>query len=344
MKRIILIAIILVAHSLAAEKALGQNVGIGTTTPTGPLSFGPATNAYGQQMVFYANPNSIPIAGLGTNGNSVLFSMNDDNGNIAFGYGRSNAFNETMRIMGNGNIGIGVKQPTQRLDLANRMRIRWQNALSPGIQMRIVYPDFYNNNAYYNYFIGMFDNNSVGMQSNGTRVFQYWGTTGALTFNLTDGFAGQVLVSNGKDAPPSWQYMTQQDSYNATQEVFDPNSYTITDNDKPAILTGLSVTANVPRRSWMNVDYNIAVNSVSCVTCAPTQFEVEVKLNGTTYNRKELMMVNGRTNTVQVNYMLQMNNGDVLSIAVTKKSGPTLSLPAVAGRLSNVVVWTIPSR
>ena len=43
---------------------------------------------------------------------------------MVFGYGSSTNLTELMRIQGNGNVGIGTKNPTYKLDLAGRLRLR----------------------------------------------------------------------------------------------------------------------------------------------------------------------------------------------------------------------------
>jgi hypothetical protein len=321
-----------------------QNVGIGTNTPTVPLSFGPTNNAYLQQMVFYKNDQyPWPAAGLGTLGNNMVFSMlGGVTNSITFGYGRSDAFNETMRIDYLGNVGIGVKDPQHRLDVNGRMRIRWQNGfIAPGFQLRMYYPSI-GGNTYQNYFLGMMDDNSVGMISGSKTIFRYWANNGALSFNGTDGFAGQVLVSNGPNATPSWQYMTHQDIYNYTADFFESTAYSLSDKAPEAEMTSFTRSVALPRIAKVSVDYSIPVSTNSCAFCGPTEFDVEVRLNGVTQHRKKYTVLNGRINTVAGSAILTMNNANVVSIVVLKKSGPTLTIPAAAGRLANMVLWVIP--
>ncbi|MES2648264.1 MAG: hypothetical protein V4717_15415 [Bacteroidota bacterium] len=339
----ILIAMLAIT-TLCSDGVYAQNVGIGTTSPTAPLSFGSVNNAYFQKMVFYKNEQyPWPAAGLGTNGTSMAFSMlGGVTNSIAFGYGRSDAFNETMRVNYLGNVGIGVKDPQNRLDVGNRMRIRWQNGvIAPGFQFRCYFPDL-GGNVYQNYYLGMMDDNSVAMLSGGTTIFRYWANNGALSLNGTDGFAGQVLVSNGPNATPSWKYMTHQDIYNYTTDFFEPNAYSLTDKAPVAELVSFNRAIDLPRTSKVSLDYSIPVSTSSCAFCGPTDFDVEVKLAGTTVFRKKFTLLNGRMSTVTGSVILNLNHSDVISIVVIKKSGPTLAIPAAAGRLANLVLWVIP--
>lgn len=89
------------------------NVGIGTTAPKMPLSF--RSSLGGKLSLFQSSATN--YYGIGIQ-NSLLqlhsdFAVSD----IAFGYGSSTAFTETMRIKGNGNVGIGTKTPNNSLEI-----------------------------------------------------------------------------------------------------------------------------------------------------------------------------------------------------------------------------------
>jgi Fe2+ transport system protein FeoA len=78
------------------------NVGIGTSTPGFPLSFpdtlGDKLSLYGQSGAHY---------GLGIQGSLLQIHTLGADGDIAFGYGKSDSLTETMRIRGNGNLSVG---------------------------------------------------------------------------------------------------------------------------------------------------------------------------------------------------------------------------------------------
>ncbi|MCU0404634.1 MAG: hypothetical protein MUE99_08800, partial [Chitinophagaceae bacterium] len=89
---------------LAGFNSPAQNVGIGTNTPTGPLSF---ANLLGRKIVLWGDGNSGHY-GLGVQ--SGLFQIYSDApvANIALGYGRSEAFTERVRIINFGGDGMVV--------------------------------------------------------------------------------------------------------------------------------------------------------------------------------------------------------------------------------------------
>jgi hypothetical protein len=76
-----------------------QNVGIGTTSPTGPLSF---ASTLGNKIVLWGDGNSNHY-GMGVQGGLLQLYSDAAAANIAFGYGRSTAFTERMRILNGGN-------------------------------------------------------------------------------------------------------------------------------------------------------------------------------------------------------------------------------------------------
>jgi hypothetical protein len=86
------------------------NVGIGEPNPGIPLNFASATGSK-----ISLSGNSGAHYGLGVQSNLMQLYSPDSNADIAFGYGSSTAFTETMRIKGNGNLGIGTTNPVSKL-------------------------------------------------------------------------------------------------------------------------------------------------------------------------------------------------------------------------------------
>lgn len=82
------------------------NVGIGITTPGFPLSF---SNSVGDKISLWGQ--SANHYGFGIQGALLQIHTDGAGSDVAFGYGPSAAFKETMRVKGNGNVGIGTTDP-----------------------------------------------------------------------------------------------------------------------------------------------------------------------------------------------------------------------------------------
>jgi hypothetical protein len=85
----------------------GGNIGLGTTTPNFPLSF---TNVLGDKISLWDGGNGTSF-GFGITNSQMQIHSDDTNSDIVFGSGSSTHLIETMRIKGNGNVGIGTSTP-----------------------------------------------------------------------------------------------------------------------------------------------------------------------------------------------------------------------------------------
>jgi len=81
---------------------IAQNVGIGTTTPTGPLSF---PSILGNKVVLWGDGNAAHY-GFGVQSAQLQMYSDAPAANIVFGYGRSGSFTERMRIINGGTEGL----------------------------------------------------------------------------------------------------------------------------------------------------------------------------------------------------------------------------------------------
>jgi len=90
----------------------GGNVGIGNISPAYPLSFdstfGDKLSLQGAAGLYY---------GFGVMSGQLQIHTDASTSDVLFGYGTSGNFVETMRIKGNGVVGIGTKTPTYALTL-----------------------------------------------------------------------------------------------------------------------------------------------------------------------------------------------------------------------------------
>jgi hypothetical protein len=96
-----------------------SRLGIGTLTPTAPLSF-PGT--LGNKIALWGNAAGGHY-GLGIQGNLLQIYSQGTADDIVLGYGNSTAFTENMRVKGNGNVGIGTNNPGAKLEVAGSLKI-----------------------------------------------------------------------------------------------------------------------------------------------------------------------------------------------------------------------------
>jgi hypothetical protein len=96
------------------------NVGIGTKTPGFPLTF--ANEPLGDRISLYGQTPGVSY-GFGIQGNLLQIHTNQVGADIAFGYGSSGSFTETMRIKGHGEVGIGTTTPEYPLDVRGDFRV-----------------------------------------------------------------------------------------------------------------------------------------------------------------------------------------------------------------------------
>jgi hypothetical protein len=316
-----------------------QNIGIGTTSPTGPLSFGNVKNDLGQTISLLNKGY-----GIGTSGNDLIFTLKSENPgshNILLGHGRSAAFTELMRIQNNQRTGIGVSSPQQALDVNGRIRSKWFGTnTTPGI--------LYSYNNRHNMFIGpylfgMLNNNVIGLISSGANIFNYDATTGALGLGGSYGTAGQIAMVKANEVATTWASLPSfSDVYNGTLQYVETSPYTLTDVTPTATLSAFNLLLSFSKYTKVQLDFSLTVSTNSCALCGPTYFWVNTFAGGVLVNRSRFMVANGRTTTVTDGVMFWAGMGRNISISVEKISGPALILPVSAGRLSTLVLSSFP--
>ena len=158
------------------------NVGIGTSSPAQPLSF---KNALGGKISFWNG--GAGHYGIGVQ--SGLFQIYSDiqASDIAFGWGKSDAFNETMRVKGNGSVGIGTNAPVHSLDIRsasdlNRAqlrlhqnntdftRFRMTNTTSANFWDIAARPEALSSNAFLNFYYSAVGQNVLSLRGDGNAV------------------------------------------------------------------------------------------------------------------------------------------------------------------------------
>jgi len=108
-------------------------IGINTTTPQYQMSF---KDDLGDKISFYGGNlnNTTNHYGIGIQAAKFQLFTPSEVDDIVLGYGRSGAFTENVKFKGNGLVGMGVTNPSERLDVNGRVRIR-HNVNSAGIWM-----------------------------------------------------------------------------------------------------------------------------------------------------------------------------------------------------------------
>jgi hypothetical protein len=91
----------------------GGKVGIGNDAPGFPLTM---ANSLGDKIALYSGTASTSY-GFGIQGSLLQIHTDSSASDVAFGHGSSAAMVETMRIKGNGNVGIGTTGPAAQLHL-----------------------------------------------------------------------------------------------------------------------------------------------------------------------------------------------------------------------------------
>jgi hypothetical protein len=99
------------------------NIGIGNQNPNAPLQFG-NTIANRKIVLWESANNNQQYYGFGINGGTLRYQVDDTAADHIFFAGvNASTSNELMRIKGNGNVGIGNPSPSEKLDIAGKIKI-----------------------------------------------------------------------------------------------------------------------------------------------------------------------------------------------------------------------------
>lgn len=168
----------------------GGNVGIGTTTATLPLSF---PNILGGKISLWGSTSSTNY-GFGIQSGTLQIHSDSLGSDIAFGYGSSAALTETLRIKGNGNVGIGTPGPVAKLDVngnlkvASTIRLGSETGTSQGPNIAgLVIRRLYSSNTAVNQVVAKSNNFNLERD----------GTNGGLLLRCTGGVGGALVVGTG---------------------------------------------------------------------------------------------------------------------------------------------------
>lgn len=102
-----------VGNAFAGNQSITGTLGVGTLGGTFPLTIG--NNTLGDKISLYGQSGN--NYGFGIQGGTLQIHTDQASSDVAFGHGSSAAMTETMRIKGNGNLGVGTATPSARLSL-----------------------------------------------------------------------------------------------------------------------------------------------------------------------------------------------------------------------------------
>jgi len=306
------------------------NVGIGHLNPVAPLSF---SSMVGEKITFYGD--GTPNYGIGVQPYLMQLHTDDSGSDIAFGYGSSGSFTETMRIKGNGNLGIGTNAPVFKLDVADRMRIRSGGGFSTaGLYLNN------NNNTQSPAFIGMDDDTHVGFWGSGTGwKFTMNTQTGALRLNGSEGTAGQVLRSNGS-SPASWGSATNS-LYNNTIQVFATDSVAVTDGFVWTPIPGMTYTFNTTGNTKVIVMFNVRVFPGFCLSCNHTSAYIGIYIDGNQARYWNESIQNSTADNFSGSYVVQLSAGSHTIDLRGMKSGPSAYFALGGSTVANNMILQI---
>jgi hypothetical protein len=313
-----------------------QFVGIGTNTPTAPLSF---QSVLGKKIVLHGDGNTAHT-GIGVQSGFLQFYLGEQNAKIHFNeWGLFGT--PSMTITGLGQLGINMGSPEDKLHIGGNLRLRWGSnpADGPGIWMATGTP------TTDPYFVGMVSNSDVGIYYTGPNpgYKMYWNIQyGSMGINGDVGAKGFQLVSGGAGAATTWkmpQYYA--DFTNLSREVFESTAYNIVANNVWQQMPGLNITQTYSKPTKVAVHFNILTKAPVC--CAHVEYMVVVDLNGGGQKQFRYYVENGSSNTANGSMMLSIPQGThSISIAVLKLNGPDLELPAIQGVQSSLIVQAMP--
>lgn len=298
----------------------------------GTLQFQPSLQ---KKIILY--PGGVGDAGFSVFANEMRIASDYSGANITMGYDdRSAGFTERMRVMGNGNVGIGVTDPQFKLDLADRMRIRSGGGFSSaGLYLNN------SNNSASPAFIGMDDDTHVGFWGSGVGwKFSMNTQTGALKINGSEGSPGQVITSNGS-SQTTWS--------SPTKAIYD-NTIMKTQTGSDLVLTStgvdipnLTYTFTISGNAKVLVRPNIFAYTGSCAFCSYSSLFIDIQVNNAAQTTMFTEIPNGQKNHWMEEYLLQLGPGTYTIKLVASALGPTTNIMAGTWtEKSRMVIQVIP--
>ncbi len=236
------------------------NVGIGTISPGFPLNFASST---GDKISLFGESGS--HFGFGIQSSVLQIHSATSTDDIAFGYGYSSFFTETMRMKGNGIMQFPAT-------LAKKITLYPGSTGDAGFgvfgnELRIA-SDYNNADITFGY-----DNRSTGF----TEKFRMR-ANGSFAVNGNTGSAGQLMQSNGGAQSPSWSNPLNA-LYNNMTEYVQSGTSTVAPLNITNLpgLSGISIV--IASRSKVVFSSSVNLTSNTCFGCGGSNASYGVQVN-----------------------------------------------------------------
>lgn len=297
------------------------NVGIGITNPGFLLNF---PNSLGDKISLWGNSGT--HYGFGIQSNTFQIHTDVQASDVVFGYGTSAALTETMRIKGNGNVGIGINNPAYKLDVFGRMRLRHGADGSPGIWFNK------SDNTVPIAFMGLLNNEYIGLYGEQGSAWNFVMST--ITGNVGIGLQSPThkLHVNGNGLI-SGAFTARLGSSGATANG---NAVGIFENNSTAYLNILTPNANESGLLFGNVTSSVHGGILYNTSANPNgmQFRTNGNVNRMVLTNSGALGVGTTAPTSKLHIKNGNSNADLFStdIATFENNGDTrINLAASTG-------------
>jgi len=155
--------------------------------------------------------------------------------------------------------------------------------------------------------------------------------TGALAVNGSTGTAGQVLQTNGASSAATWVSPTNA-VYNSAQQGVCVFGTTLNSNSPETTVPNLSLTVYPPSPCRALITAAVPVQAVSCNLCGSSHVAIELKIDGTLFQRFDLDLANGADGLFSTSYIASLTAG---SHTIALVAEPTIGPSALYGAIGS---------
>ena len=211
-----------------------------------------------------------------------------------------------LALLGNGNLGLGVVNPTNKLSFA-----------SVGGKKISLYPV---GTSDYGFGIAagrlqVYTDGSaggdvaIGTDNAGTFTEKFaFKNTGALAAGGSTGTAGQVLRSSGSGASPTWASPTAQE-YSSLVDIQTTSTVSLNAGQLEVALPGMSTTVNVAGNAKLVVSLVVNVKNYECTLCPGAAAYLTLMVDGAVARTVNATMNNGTSSTMTPTFVVPVTAG-----------------------------------